>query len=175
MIIFYGEEDGAIRGAKLDALKAYFKQEGNAVAMNMLKNDSLSGSKSEKEYLIVNAHGNIASFSGRDAEQLYNELRNKGLTNKRFSRIYLMACNVGEQAQDNSIIDNFAKEFNQQVLMNNETAGIGVYAPRGTLTYSISNTLMNGENVVKVTRVYIVDNMDHAEYTLDTGLLKVML
>lgn len=172
MIIYYGEEDGAMRSAKLEALKSFFKQEGNAVAMNMLKGDSLSGSKSEKEWLIINAHGNRDTFSGRNAEQLYTELRGKGLTNKRFDRIYLMACNVGEQAQDNSIINTFAKDFYQPIYQNDETAGIAVYAPRGVLTYVIDRTPNSGVTVVKVTRVYVADG--NVEYPLETGLSRVM-
>jgi hypothetical protein len=140
----------------------------------MLKSDSLSGTKSEKEWLIVNAHGNTDAFSGRNADQLYNELRSKGLTNKRFDRIYLMACNVGEQAQDNSIISNFANSFNQKVLQDSETAGIGVYAPRGTLTYTVSRTQSGVNTIVKVTRVYVVDDRTNDEYSLETGISKVM-
>jgi hypothetical protein len=177
MIIYYGEEDGLIRAVKLEALKKHFGEKGIAKEMRSLNGDSLAGgNEKEKETLIINAHGNTDSFSGRDADALFDELLSKGLTNKRFESIYLIACNVGEQAQDNSILHNFAKAFNGKVLTHPNTKGIKVYAPRGIVTYDIypekiENTLATAW---KVRRIYIAGN-DGKEYSLQEGLSLVKM
>src|SRR5262245_20566892 len=120
MLIFYGEDHADQRAAKMKALQAYFNDNSNPVAITMLKSDALSGSKSDKENLIVNSHGNreVIGYLGNDADAFFEELLGKGLTNKRFKAIYLMACKAGEQAQDNSILQNFAKSFNRRIQTN---------------------------------------------------------
>jgi hypothetical protein len=173
MIIFYGDDRADIRAAKMKALQAHFNDDSNPVAITMLKSDALSGSKSKKEKLIVNGHGNrdVIGYLGNDAEAFFADLLGKGLTNERFDSIYLMACKAGEQAQDNSILQNFAKEFGRCVQINEKTTGIKVYAPRGTLTYSVVNEQVSGQTVPKVTRIYV--DTPEKEYELNEGLLLV--
>ncbi|HKQ92233.1 MAG TPA: hypothetical protein VJZ77_16355 [Blastocatellia bacterium] len=177
MIIYYGEEDSVTRNVKIEALKKHFGENGIAKEMRSLKSDSLAGgNEKEKETLVINAHGNTDAFSGKDAETLFNELLSKGLTNKRFESIYLMACNVGEQAQDNSILHNFAKAFDGKVRFHANTKGIKVYAPRGILRYDIYTE--KAENPLltlwRVRRVYIVGDKGE-EYSLKEGLLLVSM
>jgi len=175
MIIYYGEEDGLMRAAKVEALKEHFGESGIAKEIRALGSDSLSGSnEKDKEKLIINAHGNRDAFNGKAAAELFNELVSKGLTNKRFGAIYLMACNVGEQAQDNSILQNFAKDFNRQVRTHPNTKEIKVYAPRGILSYVIDTEQAGNLTKWKVRRVFIAGN-DGMEYSLKEGLLLVMM
>jgi hypothetical protein len=179
MIVFFGDSENDVRAAKLEALKGHFKENDAPVAVRMLKEGALSGSKSSKEKLIVSYHGSRETLAGKSAEELFGIFLSKGLTNKRFEAVYLMACNVGEQAQDNSIIDNFAKDFRRCVTQNDGTAGIVVYAPRGVLVYEIGDERIGetSEFKKKVRRIYVIceNNGQREEYTLETGLMQVMM
>jgi hypothetical protein len=90
-----------------------------------------------------------------------------------------MACNVGEQAQDNSIVENFAKSFHRCVTQDDGAAGIAVYAPRGVLVYEMGNVRIGQTSEFKkaVTRIYVLceNRGQREEYTLETGLNRVML
>lgn len=173
MIIFYGDDDGTVsRAAKLKALQRHFGEKEGGRAINMLPADGLSaksGTKGEK--LIVNAHGNTNSFRGKDAQELFQILLGKGLTKQRFGSIYLIACNVGEQAQDNSIVQNFARDFAHRIRIDDRTSGIKVYAPRGVVTYTTVTRTTEGQQYKEVTGIVV--RTPEKDYQLDEGLLLV--
>jgi hypothetical protein len=180
MIVFYGleEEDAAERAAKLKALAGYFNESDGPRPITMLKDGELAADKrksSSKEKLIVSAHGNVwnIGYAGNGPQALYKLLTDKGLTNERFEAIYLMACNVGLQRQDNSVLENFATEFKRLVTINPPTAGIKVYAPRGFLSYAIVEKQVSGQTVIVVTEISVQTEPAERSYPLKEGLLLV--
>lgn len=159
-----------IRAAKLKALQDYFKTPP-ATAFAMLSADSLAKTNAKRgDILVVNSHGNGKVFAGYDAVAFFAQLTAKGFTDGSFKSLYLMACKVGVQAQDNSILDNFAKDLNR--LLNINGIEIKVYAPRGLLSYILKEVRKDGQTFYEVTKIYI--GTAEREYPLDEGLLLVM-
>ncbi len=171
MLIYYGltGDSQSERGAKLKALQAYFKTT-DPHALNMLAGDALSASNSDRgKDLIVNSHGNKDTFAGFNAQGFYQTLVSKGFGSGSFNSIYLMACQVGEQAQDNSIYGNFARDLHRVFIQNGIEAKI--YAPRGTLTYDVVEKQASGQRYWEVVRMYI--KSPEKDYTLKEGILLV--
>jgi hypothetical protein len=159
-----------IRAAKLKALQDYFKTP-QATAFAMLLADSLASTNTKRgDTLVVNSHGNGKVFAGYDAAEFLKQLNSKGFAAGSFKSLYLMACKVGVQAQDNSILYNFAKDL--KGLLNRNGIDIKVYAPRGLLSYSLKEVKKEGQTFYEVTKMYI--GSPEREYTLDEGLLLVM-
>ncbi len=158
-----------IRAAKLKALQDYFKT-SPASAFAMLAADSLARTNAQRgDTLVVNSHGNDKVFAGYDAAAFFQQLASKGFAAGSFKSLYLMACKVGAQAQDNSILNNFAKDLKR--LLNENGIEINVYAPRGLLSYSLQEEQKEGQTFYKVARMYI--GSPEREYTLAEGLLLV--
>jgi len=171
MLTFLGLDGdvAAERGAKLKALQAYFK-ESDPRAFNMLGATELSTSnKSRGKRLIVNSHGNVASFAGQNPDAFFALLQGKGFGEGSFDEVWLMACQVGAQNQTNTIADNFARDLKRVFVNNGITAKL--YAPRGTLTYQVHTQTESGQTY------YVVDAMVIAcperNYPLSEGMLLV--
>jgi hypothetical protein len=179
MLIFYGanksQDEAVLRAAKLKVLKAHFNESEHAKAVNMLADDEL-GAKSgvSNQTLIINAHGNQDSFQGFSADDLFAILRGKGFCRERWQNIYLIACKVGLQEQDNSVLSNFARDFNRLVQTTPETSGMKVYAPRGTVRYTGRHVkeVGNGQQTIEFTGVCV--HTDERDYPLSEGLLLQM-
>lgn len=171
MLTFMGLDfDSApARSAKLKALQDYFDT-SDPKAFNMLSGTALSAANSERgDSLYVNSHGNRSVFAGYDAQQFFDLLEAKGFENGAFDSLYLLACSVGEQAQDNSILNNFARDLHRIFV----TSGIDIklYAPRGTLTYSVRTETKSGQSYLVVTDIFIAS--PERNYPLREGLLLV--
>jgi len=173
MVVFFGEENAVSRGAKIKALQGFFNEPEGSMpkALTMLEDGSLGGKGSEN--LIVSGHGNQNNFGavGITGDKLFATFKEKGLTKKRFAKIYLMGCNVGLQAQDNSVVENFAKDFARCVNTDEDTAGIKVYAPRGILTFTMEDKIVSGQTVKTATAINVA--CPEKTYTLSEGLTLV--
>ena len=172
MLIFAGlEYDKAPeRAAKLKALRDYFKEKSEH-ALNMLDSTGLSNAGGEHgDTLIVNSHGNQNRFAGMEAQAFFDLLVSKGLKKNSFKKVYLMACRSGLQAQDNSIKDNFARDFKSILTQNDFTSA--VYAPRGLLSYTFHEEAKEGQTFYEIDEVYI--ESPERNYPLDQGLLLVL-
>lgn len=157
------------RGAKLKALQAYFK-ESDPRAFNMLKATDLSASnKSRGKRLIVNSHGNIATFAGLTPDAFFAQFQGKGFSADSFDEVWLMACQIGAQNQTNTIANNFARDLKRVFVNHGVTAKL--YAPRGALTYQVHTQTEHGQTY------YVVDAMVIAcperNYPLGEGMLLV--
>jgi hypothetical protein len=174
MLTFFSlpnEESADERGAKLKALQDYFHT-GEPLAFRLLGDRSLSTlNKDRGDILVVNAHGNANVFAGFDADQFLGALESKGFGANSFSAIYLMACSVGIQAQDNSIYDNFAKDL--QRAMSGRNISVKLYAPRGVLNYKVHKETKLGQSFYVVDEMYI--SSPERNYSLKEGLLLVHL
>lgn len=160
----------AERSAKLKALQTYFETT-DPKAFAMLDASALSpANKSRGDTLIINSHGNGGIFGGYTPQQFYTQLTSKGFTKGSFQAIYLMACSVGVQAQDNSIYDNFAKDLKR--ILNTHGIDVKLYAPRGLLGYSVDEKQAHGQTYYEVTDMYI--QSPERKYTLKDGLLLVV-
>lgn len=163
-------DDQAVRSAKLKALQDHFHtSEGKAFAM-LPANALAPGNRDRGDILVVNSHGDASEFAGYDAPTFLDMLRDKGLMTGSFKAIYLMACDVGEQAQDNSILDNFAKSLKR--LLNAQGIEVKLYAPRGVLCYEVATETSHGQTYYRVTKTYI--HAPERDYPLDQGLLLVV-
>src|SRR5262249_1335732 len=158
MVVFFGEENAVSRSAKIKALQKFFNEpEGsNPKALSMLEDGALGGKGSEN--LIVSGHGNQNNFGaiGITGDKLFATFLDKGTTKKTSAKIYRMGCNVGQLAQDNSIVETFARDFARCVNTTEETAGIKVYAPRGILSFTMEDKIVSGETVKTATAVNVV-------------------
>lgn len=160
----------AARSAKLKALQDYFKAT-DPKAFAMLDKTALApGNKSRGDKLIVNSHANAKAFAGYSPQQFLDQLISKGFAKGSFPEVYLMACNVAKQAQDNSIYDNFAKELKR--LLNISGIAVKLYATRGYLTYAVEEKQASGQTFYRVTDMYI--QSPERNYPLKEGLLLVM-
>jgi hypothetical protein len=171
MLVFFGlDQDSADeRGAKLKALQAYFK-ETNPQALNMLSaSDMAPSNTAHGKRLVVNSHGNVKTFAGMDAATFLAALQAKGFAEGSFNEVYLMACKVGAQDQTNTIAANFAKDLKRLLIGAGITTKL--YAPRGTLRYTVHTETKLGQTF------YVVDKMviacPEADYPLDQGMLLV--
>lgn len=171
MLVFAGMEgDSApIRAAKLKALQQYYR-ESDPRPLNMLGPSDMAKSNTNRgDKLVVNSHGNRGVFAGMDADQFVQELQTKGFVNGSFKAIYLMACNVGEQDQQGTIFNNFARDVYR--IFVNQGIQIKVYAPRGLLTYKLDKKTKSGETYYEVTSMFI--RTPERDYPLDEGVLLV--
>lgn len=160
----------AVRSAKLKALKEYFKTT-EPTAFAMLGSTALAPSnKSRGDMLVVNSHANAKAFAGYTPQQFFEQLTSKGFAKGSFPAVYLMACSVGKQAQDNSIYDNFAKELKR--ILNMHGIDTKLYAPRGYLAYTVEEKQASGQTYYRVTDMYI--ETTERKYPLKEGLLLVM-
>jgi hypothetical protein len=173
MVVYFGEENAVSRIAKIKALQDFFKEPEGSIpkALTMLEDGALGGKGSEN--LIVSGHGNQNNFgaAGITGDKLFATFQEKGITKKRFAKIYLMGCNIGLQAQDNSVVDTFAKAFAHCVNINEETAGIKVYAPRGILTFTMEDKIVSGQTVKTATDINV--KCPERTYPLSEGLTLV--
>jgi hypothetical protein len=130
MLIFAGlEEDIAVRSAKLKALKEHYR-ESEPRAWDMLGADDLAPSNVNRgQNLVINSHGNAKRFGGMEPSQFLAALQAKGFKKDSFQAVYLMACQVGKQDRNNSIHDNFAREFMR--LVRHLESATKIYAPMG--------------------------------------------
>lgn len=164
------DDDQAMRGAKLKALKEYYRTP-DPVAFEMLANDAFSRQKLGKDdVLVINSHGDRGVFAGYDANAFFTKLVSKGLVNGSFKEIYLAACLVGEQAQNNSIHDNFARDL-KRIFINNKIE-VKLYAPRGFLTYYYKEMHKSGQKYFKIVDLCI--ESPERDYPLDQGMLLVV-
>ncbi len=170
MLVYVGMEGDKAdeRGAKLKALKTIFNEPADARALNMLSGTDLATTNQNRgKNLVVNSHGNDNTFADKSAKQFYADLVAKGFSAQSFEKIYLIACSVGVQAQDNSIVRNFARDLFTIFQQNGVTAKI--YAPRGVVTYKVHTENKLGQSF------YVVDSIVVAtkerEYPLMEGLL----
>lgn len=172
MLVFLGLDwDSAPeRGAKLKALQEYYGT-SDPRAMNMLAADSLAPTNSARgSELIINSHGNRKTFSGLDAQKFFDLLKSKGFQQGSFGKIYLMACLSGQQDQAGIITENFARDLHRIFVNHGITCMI--YAPRGFLTYSVSEKTERGQKYWSVDKIYI--KAPERNYPLSEGMLLVV-
>ena len=182
MIVWFGEEDDSIRQVKINWLKLHFQDNHIAKPLGNLDAQSLIDarsawekffSSSNKEKLIISGHGNSAAFMGYTPLELYEALVSKGLTNERFDSIYLLGCNLGLTAQNNSEQNNFLKKFGALVKSGEhaQLQGIKVYGPRGLIrwywqikdsgafkTYQVTDVKIEIPHLGQLTESYSFDN-----------------
>ena len=160
----------AERAAKLKALKEHFGT-SDPKAFAMLEKTAMApANKDRGDTLVINSHGNGSVFAGYKAQAFYDQLASVGFANGSFQKIYLMACDVGEQAQDNSILNNFAKDLKR--ILNMHGVDVKLYAPRGTLTYMLKEEQASGQTWYQVTEMFIAS--PERNYPLSEGLLLVV-
>jgi hypothetical protein len=171
MLIFAGLDwDSAPkRSAKLKALKAYY-HESDPRPWNMLGSTDLDPSNGNRgANLVINSHGNVQRFGGMEPGAFLAALQAKGFKKNSFQAVYLMACKAGEQDQENSIYESFAREFMR--LVRGLDSGTKIYAPRGSLSYEMHE---EGEPSA---RYWVVDDMfirtPERRYPLNEGVLLV--
>lgn len=87
--------------------------------------------KGKNRKLFILGHGSRDSYMGQSANVMYRYLLDCGLSGRHFSEIWLMPCSVGQQEQDNSVTENFARSFKTELHQNSLTQDIKLYAPRG--------------------------------------------
>lgn len=171
MIIFYSVEVESIgsRGAKLQVIKRKFGETTPPKPINMLQPGDLN--TRECKTLIISGHGSRDIFMNEGPEQLCVRLIGAGLRADITKEIYLLSCNVGEQAQDNSIPENFARTLKRS--LDNAKLNIKLYAPRGIVKYKNESI----EPIPGVGERYrysdVVIAADNKEYPLSEGLLLV--
>ncbi|MFD1743860.1 hypothetical protein ACFSE1_00125 [Rhizobium helianthi] len=159
---------GPIAADLLEALQEYYKT-SPPVEFHTLDTDEMTPENSKRgEDLVFVTHGNTHKFGGHDAEAFFELLQSKGFQNGSFEKIYLIACQAGAQAQDNSILDNFARSF-WDVLRSNYF-DVKLYAPRGTVVFNRpSNTFY-----IKPSPQARHDAPPDRNYNLKEGMLLVM-
>lgn len=165
-------DEAAQRAAKLKALQTAFNDQTSPVAINLL-NGAITTRKPKKERLILNSHGNQNNFAGLTAKQLFDKLVQQGVDKDRFSAIYLVACNCGLQAQDNSVAQTFANDFAHLVKTNQNTSAIKIYAPRGLITYDGKQESVNGGGTYWTATVKGVQTPEKL-YTFEEGFSLVV-
>jgi hypothetical protein len=175
MIIYYGE-DGPARAKKVECLGKFFgdltyRPASQLADGELAEKTSWLKQPVKGESIIISAHGNTHYFSGQNHQTLLKTLTDKGLNvnGVRFSKIYLMACLVGAQAQDGSITSNFARNFHQ--LLRNDGSKISVYAPRGLLVYDYIVRTADGLQFFDKVKAYV--QCPERAYTLDEGIVLV--
>jgi hypothetical protein len=182
MIVFFGEGDTVpLRNAKLKYLKQLFVETEEPKNYHMLKPGDLAPkptgwslfSSPVKETLVISGHGNQHQIGIYTAVQIVEKLKTNGFSAERFDKVYLMNCDVGLQDQMNTITDNFARQF-KRALGNDNTQGIDVYAPRGTIMWNhryvnqghTPYEVIDGMTIVTPEKTYTMN---------DGGMLKVHL
>ncbi len=182
MILYFGEENATSRFVKMNWLKAKFA-ENTMSPIHSLAGGALNDNRSffqkltgTKEKIIISGHGNADEFMDRTATELYNYLVSKGLNDERFDKLYLLGCDLGAAAQDNSITQNVLRDFGRAVKTGGAAPNLKVYGPRGRVSWTISSktesllTTYTVDDVrIKVKRA--VDNVVLEDYSFDAGLL----
>jgi len=171
MLIFAGLEGDPAdeRAAKLKALQDYY-HESAPRAWNMLGASDMAKSNTNRgSNLVVNSHGNRTTFAGMDAQHFFDALTAKGFQEGSFQAVYLMACKVGQQSQDTSIHENFARDLFR--LFRQNAMSSKLYAPRGTLTYELHTETKLGQTYWVVDKMYI--KTPERNYPLSEGVLLV--
>lgn len=162
MLMFFGKPKGsnqdndenASRAARLERLRKEFyawKQWSEfapqntkfaPVAIQYLLNQIQDGStKRLKDYgeaariLVLNAHGSSRTFNGYDGSEVAQMLVTLGIKEAGTREIWVAACNVGLQSQDNSSPEPFACDLLRQLRIQHEI-DVKVYAPRGKIHYT---------------------------------------
>lgn len=181
MLMFFGKPKGknqdidenASRAARLKALREHFyawKQwsefaPGNAgfapVPIQLLVNEIKDrGSKRLKDYgdnaqiLVLNAHGSSRTFNGYDGSDVAGMLVSLGIKDAGTREVWVAACDVGHQTQDNSSPEPFAVDLLRQLRQHGLDPK--VYAPRGNISYRDKSTKTVGvESVIAYGKVVI--------------------
>jgi hypothetical protein len=180
MIIYFGQADVVVMGSWLKLVQGVYNEMAMPQAINQLGVSSLAvvpstsilGSflKPAKEKLIVCGHGSPTTLSGLSPSDFASKLRGFGLTAERFEAIHLLNCSVGVQAQDNSVTQNFARDF--KVLLGvPPTQGIKVYAPRGPVQWEGQHEGEGHARYLVMTKVFI--RTPEKDYPLQEGMLLV--
>jgi len=187
MLLFYGDtgpkdifidgqlekvDENLIRAAKIRVLQKTFndkfqnKEDDNSLhAFTRLKDTKLKQLQGYKKRIILNGHGSPRTFRGNDGRTTAKNLLDAGLNDKDTQEIWVCACLVGMQRQDNKqdpeaygdfSKNSFSREFNQA--LKNAGLNINVYVPRGWVTYDGAawKSVGSGEGrVLTLARVYI--------------------
>jgi hypothetical protein len=172
MLVYAGMEgdNAAERSAKLKALKEHYN-ESDPTALEMLAATALGKSNTSRgTKLVINSHGNVDTFADLSAKAFYDKLVGKGFQNGAFQSLYLIACDVGQQDQKNTIVSNFARDLN--LLLKQNQVDIALYAPRGVVTYAAKTVTQSGQSFYQVTGIAV--HTPERDYPLDEGMLKVM-
>ncbi len=181
MIIWFGEEDSRRRMIKVNWLKVHFS-ESEVKPLHSLTTESLKDNRSyltkligTQEKLVISGHGNDHSFMGMTAETLFDTLIGKGLNDDRFSSIHLLACNIGHAEQDNSVTDNFLRQFGRSCKVNDSTSNIKVYGPRGRISWKFKTEQKLGMSYETIESVKIKlrnhDGSVRESYEFSSGML----
>jgi hypothetical protein len=171
MLIFAGLEGDApaLRAPKLKALQEYY-HESAPRAWNMLGASDMAKSNTNRgSNLVVNSHGSLTTFARMDAQQFFDALTAKGFQEGSFQAVYLMACEVGQQSQKNSILENFARDLFSLFQQNSIPSKL--YAPRGTLAYDLHSETKLGQTYWVVDKMYI--KTPERNYPLNEGVLLI--
>ncbi|AET92692.1 hypothetical protein BSFA1_53040 [Burkholderia sp. SFA1] len=155
MLMFFGKPKGkntdndenASRAARLKILRESFyawkkwpefapdNTRFQTVPIQLLLNEK----KKLKEYgdnakiVVLNAHGSSRTFNGYDGSEVAEMLVTLGIKEAGTKEIWVAACDVGHQTQDNSSAEPFATDLLRQ--LRQRDVDPSVYAPRGMLTY----------------------------------------
>ena len=143
--------ESTIRDAKIRVLQKTFnakftkdmKEDENSVhEISRLENTKLKDLKGSKKRIILNAHGGPTTFRGDDGRTMAMKLLTAGLNDKDTQEIWVCACLVGMQRQDNrqdteaygDLSQNkFSREFHRA--LRGHDLDIKVYVPRGWVSY----------------------------------------
>jgi hypothetical protein len=180
MLLFYGKEaketvDGLVydenvsRAARLKALRSHFyawkswtefalkKEDYQTHAFNIAKDKGIANLSGDKSILVLNAHGSPNTFSGMTGEKIAEDLLVAGIQDAGTEEIWVAACNVAQQEQDNTqpptnLIKEMLNTLRQRI------PDIRVYGPRGYIRYSGKQTvtLLTGQTTLEYTTVDIV-------------------
>lgn len=177
MLLFYGKpasdlssDENASRAARLKALRAHFyawkqwsefaptqgDRQTHAIQFALNEHKKLSELAGDASILVLNAHGNSESFNGQHGEQLAANLLTLGIDAARTREVWVAACCVSEQEQDNSHPpSNLVKELYRH--LREHLPEIKVYGPRALLSYGDKQLkpVGSGQNVIEYGRVYI--------------------
>lgn len=159
---------GPIPDDLLEALQDYYKT-SPAVEFHTLDEDEMTPKNSKRgEDLVFVTHGNTHEFGGYSAEKFFELLQGKGFQDGSFKKIYLIACQAGAQAQDNSILDNFARSFWD--VLNSNYFDVKLYAPRGTVVFNRPSYTFHIEPSPQARK----NPTAEGNYSLKDGMLLVM-
>ena len=191
MLLFYGKpaqdlasDENASRAARLKALRAHFyawkrwdefdpaqkDAQTHAMAQAIREEKRLDQLKGSREILVLNAHGSPATFAGGNGKQVADNLIGLGIAQAGTREVWVAACSVGQQAQDNSQPPTlFIKELYRTLREQPELASIKVYGPRGVLSYGDKRQVDvgSGQSIIEYGRVYI--RSPEREYPFQEG------
>ncbi|MET0330887.1 MAG: hypothetical protein ABW154_05585 [Dyella sp.] len=191
MLLFYGKpaqdlasDENASRAARLKALRTQFyawkrwdefapaqkDNQTHAMAQAIREEKRLDQLKGSAEILVLNAHGSPATFAGGNGKAVADNLIGLGIAQAGTREVWVAACSVGQQAQDNSQPPTlFIKELYRTLREQPELASIKVYGPRGVLSYGDKRQVDvgSGQSIIEYGRVYIRSH--EREYPFNEG------